>query len=187
MKPRLVLTLAVLVAAVAFSSWFLYKDEIKHAIQPEDSHIPDYTLDNFVYDSYTPQGKLDYRILGVYMEHLPEGDNFHVTGLNYSAYHHGKVDWTAEAETAKLQGKTQILDLKSKVKISYFSSKEKQPILMQTEAMTIHTKRNYAENKHATYFLFSGGNFQSKGGFQLDGKKRTLKMFGGVSGEIRHE
>lgn len=187
MKPRLILAIILLLAVVAVSSWFLYKDDIKQAMRPNPLQTPDYTLDNFVFNSFTPLGKLDYRIQGVYLEHLPNSELFNINELNYSALNGNDLSWEASAERATLHEARHILKLSGKVQILYHSGSESRPVRMSTEAMTIYAKRNYAENRSPTFIDFSSGSFKSRGGFQIDGKARSLKMFGGVSGEVEHE
>lgn len=187
MKPRLFFATISLIAIVAVSSWFLYKDDIKQAINPHTLQTPDYTLDNFVFNSFTPQGQLDYRIQGVYLEHLPERELFHINALNFSALNENELSWEASAKRATLQETTHILDLSGDIRIVYHNEKKASSIRMRTQAMRIYAKRDYAENESPTFFDFDSGSFESRGGFKLDSKARTLKMFGGVSGDIEHD
>ncbi|MDH5183598.1 MAG: LPS export ABC transporter periplasmic protein LptC [Gammaproteobacteria bacterium] len=187
MKPRLILAIILLLAIVAVSSWFLYKDDIKQAISPQPLETPDYTLDNFVFNSFTPQGQLDYRIQGVYLEHLPDSEWFHINELNFSAQRANELSWEASAKRAKLTETTHILDLSGDIRVVYYREEKSEPVHMRTEAMTIYAKREYAESKQPTFIDFTNGNFKSHGGFKIDGKARTLKMFGGVKGEMEHD
>lgn len=181
------LAVILLLAIVALSSWFLYKDDIKRAIIPDALQTPDYILDHFEFSSYTPLGQLDYRVKGVYMEHLPDSRLFHINDLSFNALRDNKLAWEASAKRAKLEEDTHIMNLSGDIRITYYAEDEASPVHLRTEAMTIYAKRDYAKNRHPTLITFASGSIKSRGGIEIDGKARTLKMFGGISGEIEHE
>lgn len=187
MKPRFILAIILLLAAVSISSWFLYRDDIRQAISPDALQTPDYTLDNFAFKSYTQQGLLDYRIEGVYLEHFPDSSIFRIKQLSFHALEDKRLSWEASANNARLHEITQVLDLSGLVQLLYYAEDEPKPVRMRTESMTIYAKRNYAESSRPSYFTFSRGTFESAGGFKIDGEAHSLKMFGGVKGEIEHE
>ena len=187
MKARLVLTVILLLAAVTISSWFLYKDDIRKVISPDALQTPDYTLDNFTFNNYTKLGQLDSRIKGIYLEHFPNSSLFRIKQLHFSALQDNHLSWEASANNAKLHEITQVLDLSGLVQILYYTEGEATPIRMRTESMTIYPKHHYAESSQPSFFNFAQGSFESMGGFKIDGKDHTLRMFGGVKGEIEHE
>jgi LPS export ABC transporter protein LptC len=187
MNVRIVLAIVTLLAIFATSSWFLYRDDIRQALRPQPSNLPDYQLDGFTYTENDAQGRLQYLLKGRHMDHYPVDDRYVLDDVRIDNYSEGQLLWKADAPAAIIYGPSKTILLKGKTVITYYGDQDKPPMVLHSSDITIHTEDNTASSEAPTRVDYEGGKVSSQKGFTIEGKTRILTMQGSVSGEVQHD
>jgi len=187
MNIRIVLVITTLLAIIATSSWFLYRDDIRQALRPQANNQPDYQLDGFTYTENDPMGRPQYVLKGEHMDHFPIGDRYVIDTVHIDNYSEGRLLWLADAKQAIINGPSKTILLKGETLVRYHGDADTRPMVLHSSDVTIHTDSNIASSDAPTRVDYSGGHMSSQKGFTIDGKTRILTMQGSVSGEVLHD
>lgn len=187
MNIRLALAIIALLAVVAVSSWFLYREDIRQVLAPPPSDLPDYQLDDFTYQSNDKQGQPKYTLKGGHMEHYPDSERYVIDGVEIKTYSGDRLLWRTEAKQAIIHDPTRTIFLKGETLVYYYSEVGKEPTVLVSSDVTVYTDDNTAESSQPTRVTYTQGTVTSKNGFRIDGESRNLTMLGDVSGEIKHD
>lgn len=187
MNVRIVLAITALLAIIATSSWFLYRDDIRQALKPQADNLPDYQLDGFSYTENDAQGRPQYILKGEHMDHYPADDRYVIDTVHIDNYSEGRLLWLADARQAIIYGPSKTILLKGETVVTYHGDAKTQAMVLHSSDVTIHTDSNTASSTDPTRVDYSGGHMSSQKGFTIDGKTRILTMQGSVSGEVQHD
>jgi LPS export ABC transporter protein LptC len=187
MNIRFILGITALLAIVGISSWFLYRDDIRQALRPQTDQLPDYQLDDFSYTSNDTDGRPQYTIKGVHMDHFPDSDRYVIDTVHIDNYSEGRLLWLADAKQAIIYGPSKTILLKGETVVTYYGDATTQPMVLVSSDVTVHTDSNSAYSDAPTKVTYTEGHISSQKGFTIDGKTRILTMQGGVSGEMQHD
>jgi lipopolysaccharide export system protein LptC len=187
MNVRIILAITVLLAIVATSSWFLYRDDIRQALRPQADNLPDYQLDEFTYTSNDTDGRPQYTVKGEHMDHFPQGDRYIIDTVHIDSYSEGSLLWLADAKQAIIYGPSKTILLKDRTVVTYYGDGDSQPMVLVSSDVTVHTDTNTAHSDSPTKVTYTEGHISSEKGFTIDGKTRILTMQGGVFGEMQHD
>lgn len=187
MNIRIILAITALLAIIATSSWFLYRDDIRQALRPQADNLPDYQLDGFSYTGNDEQGRPQYVIHGEHMDHYPRDDRYVIDTVHIDNYSEGRLLWVADARAAIIYGPSKTILLQGKTVVTYHGDDENRPMVLNSSDITIHTDSNTASSDTPTRVDYDGGHVSSQKGFTIDGKTRILTMQGSVSGEVLND
>lgn len=187
MNVRIVLAITALLAIIATSSWFLYRDDIRQALRPSPSNLPDFQLDGFTYTEHDAQGRVQYVLKGRHLDHYPANDRYLIDTVHIDAYSQGQPLWKADAKRAVLSGEDKTVLLQGKTRVTYRSEPGAAPITLDSADVLLQTRTDVASSQSPTRVRYPQGTLQSEGGFTIDGKTRILTMQGSVRGEVKHD
>ncbi|MBD3669390.1 MAG: LPS export ABC transporter periplasmic protein LptC [Gammaproteobacteria bacterium] len=187
MNVRIILAITALLVIVGISSWFLYREDIRQALAPQDRDRPDYRLDDFSYTTHDKKGRQKYTLKGKHMEHYPDGERFLIDEVIILAYDDAQLLWKTEAKQAVVYEPERRILLKGETVVHYYSQDDKEPIVLVSSDVTIHTDDSTADSSQPTRVTYTQGVVTSKDGFRIDGETRHLVMQGDVRGEIAHD
>ena len=172
------LTALLLIILLAIASGWVFESIEKNPILTKKKlrHNPDYFLKNFTATTMDKFGKPAYKVKAVHLEHFPDDDSIKMQQPFFTFYEKNKKAWTVQAnEAVALQKKDEIY-LTGNVILKQISSvKNKQPIRLNAEQLTIEPKRDLAHTK-SKIKLYKGQSTIQATGMRADMSKKRIEF-----------
>ena len=146
MNRRVLLLILFALGALLLSNWLFRQAEDKRERREQVSrHIPDYFLNDFTATTMGPQGRPEYRLSAVRMEHYPDTDTAELTQPRIVLYESGEENWHARADSGRVGPGGELVYLSGDVEILQPSEAGKPSRMLVTDYVRIYPQRDYVE------------------------------------------
>lgn len=175
--------LIIIFLAIASGGLFELMDDSPESKKEVLRHDPDYYLKNFSATTMDDSGKPAYKVKAAYLEHYPDTNNMKLQQPVFSFYEHHQPAWTARADEALMQQKSQIINLSGNVILKQLApltsaksgNKDISTLTLTAKQLTIEAKRNIAHTK-SEINLSKGSNTIQATGMRADMNERKIEF-----------
>lgn len=170
------LLLIILLAVV--SGWVFQSIEKSPLLTKEKlRHDPDYFLKNFTATTMNSKGKPAYQVKADYLEHFPDDGSMKLQQPLFWFYENNIKSWSAQANEAIILHNSEKIHFKGDVVLKKIISagKNKTPMILTTEQLTIEPERNLAHTQVEIKLRKGNSHIQARG-MRADMSKNTIEF-----------
>lgn len=157
--------LVVILLAIA-STWVFESIKKNPFIKKEIvRHDPDYFLENFTATTMDLQGKLNYKVTAIYLEHYPDDNSMTLQYPIFTFYKNEVKRWTARADEALIFQETKTIYLTGNVVMIQLANKKENLKLatLTAEQLTIEANENRLHTKTKIKLVQGNNHIQAVG------------------------
>ena len=157
--------LLVILLAIASTSVF---ESIKRKPSTKEEivrHDPDYFIENFTATTMDLQGKLNYKVTAVHLEHYPDNNSMKLQHPVFSFYENEIENWTARADEALIFQDTKKIYLNGNVIMIQLANKKEntKAIRITAQQLTIEANEKLVHTKTKIKLIQANNHIQAVG------------------------
>lgn len=140
--------LGLMLAILGAIAWWLLGTKTPDEALPRlmDRH-PDYIIDTFVATTMTDAGTPDRRLVATQLRHFADDDSHELDDPNLVLFAEDGPPWRIRAEQGWMSGDKTRITLHTNVTVDRSASGSTRPVHLETEALDLYPKRDYAETQ----------------------------------------
>lgn len=170
----------LLMAVLALATWWLVKST-PNAPAPGGEqavrHVPDYTMQGFKLQRFTPQGALRVQIEGTQMRHYPDNDTFEVDEVRIRFLGEDGTVLRATARRALSDGKGTQVQLMGNAVVVREAQDGRPPLEIRSELLTFFTEAERVVTDQPVRML-QGSNDMRAAGVDYDHRSGLAQFTG---------
>ncbi|WP_238455826.1 LPS export ABC transporter periplasmic protein LptC [Azohydromonas lata] len=170
----------LLMALLALATWWLVKST-PNAPEPGSEaavrHVPDYTMQGFKTQRFTPQGALQVQIEGTQMRHYPDNDTFEVDEVRIRSLGEDGTVMRATARRALSNGKGTQVQLMGNAVVVREALDGQPPLEIRSELLTFFTETKRVVTDQPVQVL-QGSNDMRAAGVDYDHRSGLAQLTG---------
>lgn len=148
MLTRRQLLLGLMLAALGAAAWWLLESKTQDEAPPlvKQRH-PDYIIDIFSATTMTDTGTPDRRLIATQLRHFADDDSHELDNPNLVLFTEDGPPWRIRAEYGWMSGDKTRIKLHTNVSIDRSADHSGRAVHLETEALDLYPKRDYAETQ----------------------------------------
>ena len=176
----------LLMALLALATWWLVKNTPTTPAPGGERplrHEPDYTMQTFTLQRFTPTGALQVQIEGEQMRHYPDTDTFEIDGVRVRSLGEDGSVIRARAQRALSDGKGTHVRLFGGAQVVRETQDGREPIEFRSEFLQVFLDTERVQTDQPVQML-QGGNDVHAAGLDYDHRRRFAQLQGPIKARL---
>jgi lipopolysaccharide export system protein LptC len=182
---KLALTLLLLAALAAATTWMLHHFNPEEAQPRAPSHHPDYYLEGTTMTQLDDSGALEYRLLADRVTHHPDDDSTDLDAPRLTYYHARQQPWHVTAKHGTVPSGGDLVHLRGDVVVTHPGTPGNATLKAYTPSLDVFIGKRQALTD-APVRIVQGPSHVTAVGMLLDMQKNHMELKSDVKGTYVH-